>query len=69
MLKNLQFFIGYRYMRSKRREGFVSFISGFSLCAMALGVAVLIIVLSIMNGFDKEIKDRLLKVVPHVTVS
>ena len=69
MLKNLPFFIGYRYTRSKRREGFVSFISGFSLCAMALGVAVLIIVLSIMNGFDKEIKDRLLKVVPHVTVS
>ncbi|MDG1783416.1 MAG: lipoprotein-releasing ABC transporter permease subunit [Porticoccaceae bacterium] len=69
MLKNLPFFIGYRYTRSKRREGFVSFISGFSLCAMALGVAALIIVLSIMNGFDKEIKDRLLKVVPHVTVS
>jgi len=69
MLKNLPFFIGYRYVRSKRREGFVSFISGFSLCAMALGVAALIIVLSIMNGFDKEIKDRLLKVVPHVTVS
>lgn len=69
MLKNLPFFIGYRYTRSKRREGFVSFISGFSLCAMALGVAALILVLSIMNGFDKEIKDRLLKVVPHVTVS
>ena len=69
MSKNLPFFIGYRYTRSKRREGFVSFISAFSLGAMALGVAALIIVLSVMNGFDREIKSRLLKVVPHVTVS
>jgi lipoprotein-releasing system permease protein len=69
MFKNLPLFIGYRYTRSKRREGFVSFISAFSLGAMALGVAALIIVLSVMNGFDSEIKSRLLKVVPHVTVT
>ena len=69
MFKNLPLFIGYRYTRSKRREGFVSFISAFSLGAMALGVAALIIVLSVMNGFDREIKSRLLKVVPHVTVT
>ena len=69
MFKNLPLFIGYRYTRSKRREGFVSFISAFSLGAMALGVAALIIVLSVMNGFDREIKSRLLKVVPHVTVA
>jgi lipoprotein-releasing system permease protein len=69
MFKNLPLFIGYRYTRSKRREGFVSFISAFSLSAMALGVAALIIVLSVMNGFDREIKNRLLKVVPHVTVT
>jgi lipoprotein-releasing system permease protein len=68
MIKNLPIFIGLRYLRSKRREKFVSFVSGFSLCAMALGVAALIIVLSVMNGFDQEIKSRLLKVVPHVSV-
>ena len=56
-------------MRSKRRDGFVSFIALFSLAAMALGVMALIVVLSVMNGFDREIKMRLLKVVPHITVS
>ncbi len=69
MLSNLPLFIGLRYTRSKRSEGFVSFISGFSLCAMALGVTALIVVLSVMNGFDREIKSRLLKVVPHITVT
>ena len=69
MTKNLPLFVGLRYTRSKRREGFVSFISGFSLCAMALGVMALIVVLSVMNGFDREIKNRLLLVVPHATVS
>lgn len=67
MFKNLPLFIGLRYTRSKRREGFVSFISGFSLFAMALGVMALIVVLSVMNGFDSEIKQRLLRVVPHIT--
>ena len=67
MFKNLPLFIGLRYTRSKRREGFVSFISGFSLFAMALGVMALIVVLSVMNGFDGEIKQRLLRVVPHLT--
>ena len=69
MLSNLPLFIGLRYTRSKRSEGFVSFISGFSLCAMALGVTALIVVLSVMNGFDREIKSRLLKVVPQVTLT
>jgi lipoprotein-releasing system permease protein len=69
MLSNLPLFIGLRYTRSKRSEGFVSFISGFSLCAMALGVTALIVVLSVMNGFDREIKSRLLKVVPHITIT
>ena len=69
MLTNLPLFIGLRYMRSKRRDNFVSFISLFSLAAMALGVTALIVVLSVMNGFDREIKMRLLRVVPHVTVS
>ncbi|MGB2260016.1 MAG: ABC transporter permease, partial [Porticoccaceae bacterium] len=69
MFKNLPLFIGLRYTRSKRREGFVSFISGFSLFAMALGVMALIVVLSVMNGFDREIKSRLLQVVPHITAT
>ena len=69
MLTNLPLFIGLRYMRSKRRDSFVSFISLFSLAAMALGVTALIVVLSVMNGFDREIKMRLLRVVPHVTVT
>ena len=68
MLTNLPLFIGLRYMRSKRRDGFVSFISLFSLAAMALGVMALIVVLSVMNGFDREIKMRLLRVVPHISV-
>ena len=67
MFKNLPLFIGLRYTRSRRREGYVSFISGFSLFAMALGVMALIVVLSVMNGFDREIKSRLLQVVPHIT--
>jgi len=69
MLTNLPLFIGLRYMRSKRRDSFVSFISLFSLVAMALGVTALIVVLSVMNGFDREIKMRLLRVVPHVAVT
>jgi lipoprotein-releasing system permease protein len=69
MLSNLPLFIGLRYMRSMRRDSFVSFISLFSLAAMAIGVMALIVVLSVMNGFDREIKMRLLRVVPHVTVT
>ena len=69
MLTNLPLFIGLRYMRSKRRDNFVSFISLFSLAAMAIGVMALIVVLSVMNGFDREIKMRLLRVVPHVTLA
>jgi len=68
MKSNLSFYIGIRYALSKRKEGFLSFISGFSFCAMALGVMTLIIVLSVMNGFDQEIKQRLLNVIPHVII-
>ena len=68
MNKDLAFFIGLRYAFSKRSDGYLSFISGFSFAAMALGVMALIVVLSVMNGFDREIKQRLLKVVPHITL-
>ncbi len=61
--------IGWRYTRagrSARRNGFISFISGVSVIGIALGVAALIIVLSVMNGFQKEVRDRMLSVVSHV---
>ena len=58
-------FIGLRYLRSKRRTQFISFVSAFSLLGMTLGVAALIIVLSVMNGFDRELKQRILTVIPH----
>jgi lipoprotein-releasing system permease protein len=63
--------IGWRYTRagrSGRRNGFISFISAISVLGIALGVAALIIVLSVMNGFQKEVRDRMLSVVAHVEV-
>ena len=65
MIKNIPLYIGLRYTRAKRRNQFISFISTFSLVGMALGVMALIIVMSVMNGFDREMKQRLLSVVPH----
>ncbi len=62
-------FIGLRYTRAKRRNQFISFVSGFSLFGMAIGVFALIVVLSVMNGFDRELKQRILSVVPHGIVS
>jgi lipoprotein-releasing system permease protein len=61
--------IGWRYTRAGRRarkNGFISFISGVSVMGIALGVAALIIVLSVMNGFQKEVRDRMLSVIAHV---
>ncbi|NBT92605.1 MAG: lipoprotein-releasing system transmembrane subunit LolC, partial [Betaproteobacteria bacterium] len=63
--------IGWRYTRagrSTRRNGFISFISGVSMLGIALGVAALIIVLSVMNGFQREVRDRMLSVVSHVEI-
>ncbi|MDO9315245.1 MAG: lipoprotein-releasing ABC transporter permease subunit [Burkholderiaceae bacterium] len=63
--------IGWRYTRagrSGRRNGFISFISGVSMLGIALGVAALIIVLSVMNGFQKEVRDRMLSVISHVEI-
>lgn len=65
MIKNIPLYIGLRYTRAKRRNQFISFISTFSLVGMALGVMALIIVMSVMNGFEREMKQRLLSVVPH----
>ncbi len=63
--------IGWRYTRAgraTRRNGFISFISGVSMLGISLGVAALIIVLSVMNGFQKEVRDRMLSVLSHVEV-
>lgn len=68
MIKPLSVFIGWRYIRNRRQNGFLSFISLFTFLAMALGVAVLLIVLSVMNGFEREMRQRLLTVLPHLTV-
>jgi ABC-type transport system, involved in lipoprotein release, permease component len=67
-LNQLVTFIGLRYIRSRQEEGFFSLVSIFSFAAMTLGVAALIIVLSVMNGFDKEIKLRILNVIPHLSL-
>ena len=63
--------VGLRYTRAGRsssRNGFISFISGVSMLGIALGVAALIIVLSVMNGFQKEVRDRMLSVVSHIEI-
>lgn len=65
MLKNIPLYIGLRYTRAKRRNQFISFISAFSLVGMALGVMALILVLSVMNGLEREMKQRILRVIPH----
>ncbi|MFT5548713.1 MAG: lipoprotein-releasing system permease protein, partial [Candidatus Azotimanducaceae bacterium] len=65
----LELFIGLRYTRAKRRNHFISFISLISMLGIALGVMALIVVLSVMNGFEKELKGRILGMVSHVTVS
>ncbi len=68
MYRPLFFFIGARYTRAKRRNHFVSFISLTSMVGLALGVLVMILVLSVMNGFDHEMRTRVLGLVPHATV-
>lgn len=65
----LPLWIGFRYLRAKRRNQFISFLSIFSLLGMAFGSFALVVVLSVMNGFDDQIKRRILSVVPHGFVS
>jgi len=62
------YFIGARYTFSKRRNGFLSFVSTFAIGGMALGVFALVVVLSVMNGFDRELKERILRAIPHATI-
>ena len=64
-----ELWVGLRYTRAKRRNHFISFISLFSMLGMALGVATLIVVLSVMNGFQKELRTRILSVVSHIEIT
>jgi lipoprotein-releasing system permease protein len=68
-LSSYEFFIGLRYTRAKQRTRFISFISVMSVVGMALGMMVLITVLSVMNGFQREIRTRILGVASHVQIS
>ncbi len=66
-----EWLIGWRYTRAGRggrRNAFISFISAFSIAGIALGVWALIVVLSVMNGFQKEVRDRMLSAIPHVQI-
>ncbi len=69
MTRNAALFIGSRYASLRSRNLLVGFISFLSVLGLALGVAVLITVLSVMNGFDRELQQRILALVPHVTVT
>ncbi|MCF6288574.1 MAG: lipoprotein-releasing ABC transporter permease subunit [Proteobacteria bacterium] len=66
---NLPLFIGLRYTRAKRKNHFISFISMISIAGIAIGVMTVIVVISVMNGFDKELKERMLGSVAHATIS
>ncbi|HEX4045973.1 MAG TPA: lipoprotein-releasing ABC transporter permease subunit [Gammaproteobacteria bacterium] len=69
MFRPVAMFIGLRYTRAKTRNHFISFISLVSIIGIALGIAVLITVLSVMNGFDREIKKRVFSMVPPITIT
>lgn len=69
MFKPVPVAIGLRYLRAKRRNGFISFISLASILGIALGVTALITTLAVMSGFQKEIRDRMLGMAAHATVS
>jgi len=69
MINTAEFFVGLRYLRTKRRTRFVSFITFISLAGIALGVAALIVILSVMNGFEGELRERLLSMTAHGYVS
>jgi len=68
MLKSFPFFVGYRYFRSGSSSNLVSFISFMAILGLALGVALLILVMSIMNGFESEMETKILGSVPHIQI-
>ncbi len=66
-MKNISLFIALRYFKSKG-QGFISFQSGMALAGIAIGVAILILVTSVMNGFERELKTRILQAIPHASI-
>jgi lipoprotein-releasing system permease protein len=68
-LRSYEWMIGTRYLRGAQRRGFVSFVAAMSVLGLTLGVAVLIVVLSVMNGFERELRSRILAVTSHATLT
>jgi lipoprotein-releasing system permease protein len=64
-----EWLVGVRYLRSRHRDGFVSFVASMSVIGLALGVAVLIVVLSVVNGYERELRSRMLSVTSHATIT
>jgi lipoprotein-releasing system permease protein len=69
MYRPFSVFVGLRYLRAKRRNHFISFISLISMLGIALGVTTLITVISVMNGFEKELRSRILGAISHATIA
>ncbi|MDX1496365.1 MAG: ABC transporter permease, partial [Salinisphaeraceae bacterium] len=69
MFQPFELFVGLRYTRAKRRNHFISFISMISMLGIALGVAALITVISVMNGFERELRTRILGMTSHASIS
>ena len=69
MFRPMPLFVGLRYTRAKRRNHFISFISTISMLGIMLGIVALIVVLSVMNGFHKEIQERILSMTSHATIA
>ena len=68
MFSTFEWMMAMRYLRARRQEGFISIIAWFSLVGIALGVATLIIVMSVMNGFRQELLERILGINGHLSV-
>ncbi len=69
MIRQLEFFISFRYLKSRRRENFISIVSAFSFFGITIGVAALIVVLAVQNGFRQELFSRVLGINPHVIIT
>lgn len=69
MLKIFPFFIGWRYFRAGNSTNLISFISLMAISGLVLGVALLILVMSIMNGFERELRGKILGSIPHIQIS
>ena len=68
MAGRYEYWIGRRYVRSRSSNGFISLISAISMLGIAIAVAVLIVVLSVVNGFERELQDRLLAMSAHASI-